>query len=450
MKTALPALAAAAALLPAALLPASTNLAVVVPDGAWTWFNDPRALFHNGRLYVGYVRANDGRTALTCYDPRTGVATLLWTSTRAQCDDHNNPGLLALGDGRLLAIYARHGTDASFTYRLSLSTNPVAPADWAAERTWSSPARVTYSNPHQLSAEGGRSYNFLRNLNLNPTFTTSDASATNWSAPRLLIHTGTGATRPYVNYASDGARRIDLLYTDGHPNNAANSLYHLYYEAGALRRTDGSLLKLLSDAPLLHDRGERGTVIYAYSVAPSADPNERIPTGRAWCWGLARQSNSAPVCVFSVQRDQGLGTNWSDARIYYYYARWTGAHWQKRFIAHAGRPLYSREMDYAGGIALDPGDPNTVFISSNAAEPLDLTTTTNVPLRPGQRYEILQGVTTNGGLSFAWTPITANSTGDNLRPYVARGARGRRAVLWFAGDYTAYTQFNTAIVGRLE
>ena len=42
-----------------------------------------------------------------------------------------------------------------------------------------------------------------------------------------------------------------------------------------------------------------------------------------------------------------------DARIYHYYARWTGTNWQKRFIAQA-RPIYNGQPDYGGGIALDP------------------------------------------------------------------------------------------------
>jgi hypothetical protein len=45
---------------------------VLANDGAWTWFNDPRALFHNGRLYFGYVKRGTTRPALSVYDPETG------------------------------------------------------------------------------------------------------------------------------------------------------------------------------------------------------------------------------------------------------------------------------------------------------------------------------------------------------------------------------------------
>src|SRR5882762_10485534 len=99
---------------------AQTNLATIAADGAWTWFNDPRALFHIGTLYVGSVRNGDGRSILTAFNPLTGIATTVWTSTWSERDDHDNPGLLRMLDGRLLAIYARHGSASSFSYRFSI------------------------------------------------------------------------------------------------------------------------------------------------------------------------------------------------------------------------------------------------------------------------------------------------------------------------------------------
>src|SRR6185295_8652059 len=209
---------------------------------------------------------------------------------------------------------------------------------------------------------------------------------TNWSAPQLFIKTGTGNIRPYVKYSSDYISRIEFLYTDGHPRDVANSLYHLYYENGAFYKTDGTFVTNFANLPLLHDQGVRGSVIYQYDPTPSTDPNDHIETGRAWCWEVVRPTNANPVCLFTVQRDLVTGTNWFDDRIYYYYARWTGSAWQKRFIAQAGRPLYSAEDDYAGGICADPQNPNVIYISSNAQDPLnlDLAEGANEALRANQ------------------------------------------------------------------
>jgi autotransporter-associated beta strand protein len=304
---------------------------------------------------------------------------------------------------------------------------------------------MTYANPFQLSAEGGRIYDFCRNQNYNPTVLTSTDGGATWSNPRIVIQTGTGGTRPYVKYCSDYNSRIDFIYTDAHPDNQPTSLYHLYYQNGAFNQTDGTFLKKFSDLPILHDSGERGTVIYQYNTAAQSDPNQWIPTGRAWCWDIANQSNDFPACVFSVKVDNVTGNSWDDARIYYYYARWTGTNWQKRFIAQAGRPLYNGQPDYAGGICLDPQEPNTIYISTDAANPFDLNTTTDVPL--GAHYELWRGVTTDGGLTFNWQTVTANSSVDNLRPYVPRVNGGEPCVLWFRGIYSSYTSFNTEIVG---
>jgi hypothetical protein len=423
-----------------------TNVLTLASDGAWTWFNDPRAIFRNGFLYFGYVRDSDGRVVLSAFNPTNHTRTDLWTSELTQKDDHDNPGLLPMQDGRMLAIYSRHGSDEFFSYRLS-GANPASASDWGDETSVRTGARVTYSNPFQLSAEGGRIYNFMRDLNFNPTVIVSTNRAQSWSEPRLFIKTGAGNIRPYVNYCSNYTNRIDFLYTDGHPRDVTNSLYHAYYEAGVIHTSAGLPIKNFSELPLLHDAGQRGSVIYQYSDAPGTDPNDHIPAGRAWCWEIAYQTNRFPVCVFSVSRRHAAGGDWSEDRIFYFYARWTGTNWQKRFIAQAGRPLYGSENDYAGGICIDSEDANPVYISSNAADPFKTADTTDVPLRLHHRYEIWKGSTSDGGRTFAWQPITANSPTDNLRPYVPRNHGAHPALIWFRGVYRTYTSHDCEIVG---
>jgi hypothetical protein len=427
---------------------AQTNFAVLAHDGAWTWYNDPRALFHKGKLYLGYVSASNRKTRLSKFDLSSGTTTDLWESDFRQLDDHNNPGLLSKQDGTLLAIYARHGADPYFCFRRSITADPVSPADWAAEQSIADGgARITYANPFLLSAENGKIYNFSRSVNFNPTIYSSTDGGSNWSSPQWFIRTGSGNTRPYVKYCSDYSSRIDFLYTDGHPRDVETSLYHLYYRAGSFYRTDGALVKQYSKLPVMHDSGERGSVIYQYSAAAQSDPNKWIPTGRAWCWETAYQTNGAPVCVFTVQRDQVAGAKWRDDRIYYYYASWTGTAWQKQFIAHAGRPLCIQEDDYAGGICMDPMNPNVVYISSNAEHPFNLGDTTNVPLNTDERYNLWRGETANAGLTFRWTQVTTNSSKDNIRPYIPRRNGGEECVIWLRGTYNLYSSYQCDIVG---
>ena len=311
-------------LLPAGWLQAQTNFATLTSDGGWCWFSDPRAIFHNGTLYFGCVRS-DGRSVLNQFNLQSGTMTNLWISTLTEFDDHDVCGLQVRQDNTLLALWSRHGDDTFFSYRQSTSTNPVSPADWGPEQTNNTVDGTTYCNPYQLSAEGGKMYSFSRDINYNPTIFTSTNAGATWSGPIWFINTdltGVGSTRPYVKYCSNYSNRIDVLYTDAHPDNYTNSLYELYYQGGAFYRTDGSFVTNFSQLPIQHDAGQRGSVVYQYSDAPSTNWDQWIQSTRAWCWEIAYQTNGAPVCVFQVKGSTPLGN-----RIYYYYARWTGTNW---------------------------------------------------------------------------------------------------------------------------
>ena len=425
----------------------------VAKDGAWTWFNDERALVVGDFLYVGCVQT-DGLAALARHNLRTGENhhVVLGTSASVQKDDHNNPSLTLLPDGRLLAVYSKHLGGAQSYQRISRVPQPATLADWGPETVQRTPANNTYANTHRLSGENNLIYNFHRSINFNPTLSLSDDLGATWFSTRQFIRSGTGGVRPYTRFASDGVGRIDVLYTDGHPRDVANSLYHLYYEGGQLRRTDDSTIAPLNAIPLDHDAGQRGSVIYQYRAeawGPGEGPDNWIPTGRAWTWDIQRDAKGRPVVAFQVQRDDVTGKGWDHDRIYYYYAVWTGTEWQKRFIAHGGRPLYAAEDDYGGGMALDPEDPRVVYISSNAADPFKLGSLTEVPLRANERYELWRGFTADGGKTFTWTQLTRDSVADNLRPAVPEKHGREECVLWMHGRYSTYTDYSTRVIARI-
>lgn len=425
----------------------------IAPDGAWTWFNDERSIVHQGSLYSGYVKGN-GQTGITRYNPATGEKSHMVISTAAsqQQDDHNNPSITPLPDGRLMALYSKHIAGSQFYQRTSLVQQPATNADWGPEITIAMPAANTYANTYRLTGESNAIYDFSRCINFNPTLTISTDNGATWGTSRQLLGTGSGSTRPYPRYCSNGTDRIDLIYTDGHPRDVANSVYHLYYRDGGLYKTDGTFIDTLANIPLDHDAGQRGNVIYQYSDAAWGEndgPDDWIPSGRGWTWDVHYGGDGHPVAVFQVQKDDVTGTGWNNDRIYYYYARWTGTAWQRKFIAHAGRPLYSAEDDYGGGMCLDPEDPRVVYISTNAASPFTLGDIANVPLAANNRYEIWRGFTANGGLTFTWTQITENSAADNLRPIVPVDHGHTEFLVWFNGTYNSYTSFSTRVLARI-
>ena len=423
----------------------------IAPDGAWTWFNDERAIVHQGSLFSGYVKTN-GTFGITRHDLTTGenFHMIISTATSQQQDDHDNPSITALPDGKLMVLYSKHIAGSRFFQRTSLVPLPTTNADWGPEIIITMPAANTYANTYRLSGESNAIYDFSRCINFNPTLTISTDNGATWGTSRQLVGTGSGNTRPYPRYCSNGVDRIDLIYTDGHPRDVENSVYHMYYKNGGLYKTDGTLIDSLVNIPLDHDAGKRGNVIYPFSNnawGVGNGPDDWIPTGRGWTWDVQYGAEGMPTCVFQVQT--GTDATWSTSRVYYYYARWTGTTWQRKFIAQAGRGIYAAESDYGGGMCLDPEDPRIVYISTNAANPFSLGDIDNVPLRANNRYEIYRGFTTDGGLTFTWTQITVDSTNDNLRPIVPPDHGRREFLLWFNGTYTSYTSFSTKVLARI-
>lgn len=433
---------------PQSIPPLPGNSLMIAPDGAWTWFNDERTIFHQGSVFCGYVKAN-GQYGITRYNPATNETfdMIISTATSQQQDDHNNPSITPLPDGRLMILYAKHLAEPRFYQRTSLVPLPTTDADWGPEIIRPLTANDTYNNTYVLSGESNRIYNFHRNINFNPTITISDDLGATWQPSIPFIEVGTGNVRPYPRYCSNRTDRVDLIYTDGHPRDVDNSVYHMYYKAGGFYKTDATLIDTFANLPLDHGGGQRGSVIYQYSNAAwgaGQGPDDWIPSARGWTWDIHYGADGNPVCVFQVQ--VGTDATWSTSRIYYYYARWTGTEWQKRFIAQAGRAIYAAESDYGGGMTIDPQNPNVVYISSNAASPFDLADVNNVPLGANARFEIYRGVTKDGGLTFEWEQITKNSAADNLRPIVPENHGYDRAVLWFNGTYNSYTSFDARVL----
>ena len=88
--------------------------------------------------------------------------------------------------------------------------------------------------------------------------------------------------------------------------------------------------------------------------------------------------------------------------------------------------------------ALNPGNLDEVYASSTI-DPRD-----GAALKV---HEIFKGVTSDGGATWKWTPITWDSPVDNLRPTVAIWDAGNTALLWFRGTMSRSQHYNSAIVG---
>jgi hypothetical protein len=173
------------------------------------------------------------------------------------------------------------------------------------------------------------------------------------------------------------------------------------------------------------------------------------PDNVGWVIDLELDAQRRPYVVFSVQKDgRSLPRGQGGMDHRFHYGRWDGSAWRVHEIAYAGTRLYPGEDDYTGLAALDPNDPDVVYISTDA-DPA-----TGAPLvsrADGQRHrELFRGTTRDSGATWSWEPITANSTGDNLRPLVPRWKDPRTALVWMRGTYKSnHGEWTTAVVATI-
>ena len=409
-------------------------------DGGWCWFESPRALIQGSRLIVGTVASGwsdasrRGDVNAIVHDLATGTTSTFELHNQLELDDHDSPAFLARPDGRIVALFAKHGTENHFYYRLSTANNPTT---WAAEQTFTPTAatQLTYSNVFMLSAEQNRVYDFYRGLDASykPSYAYSDDLGQTWRSGNIVINVpSTQLHRPYARYASNGTDTIHITYTEAHPRDFDNSIYHVYYKGGTLYRSDGTAIHTLAQGLASPDEGTRIFRGDANNVAWTVDV-------------VIDPANGRPHTVYSVQvGSAGLPTGQGGTDMRYRYARWDGAAWRDRPLAYAGTRLYSGEDDYTGLAVLDPTDASVVYLSTNANPTTGAALTSSADAR--RHYEIFRGDTTNAGESWQWTPITANSTLDNLRPIVVSDGGARKVLLWLRGTYRTYTDYQQQVM----
>jgi hypothetical protein len=382
--------------------------------GAWCWFADPRAVFHQGahrRTYVGWLgTAGDVRVGSLDHD--TGARTVAIVRRGLGVDDHGSPALLLRADGRLQVFYSAHN-GPHLHYRVTRAPEDVSA--WGPELSLASntPGNrgYTYPNPVRLHGEGDRVHLFWRGGNWEPAFSTSPDGQT-WASARVLINAP--GQRPYVKVAGDGDQRIHVAFTDGHPRNTPTSIYYARYRNGAWSRANGQHICAVAQLPFAPRQAD---VVYDVNVRKF----------RAWVHDVAFDAAGRPVIVFAIFR--------SPSDHHYHYARWTGRAWEDHFLTSAGGFIDDDggEVQYSGGITFDHEDPQVVYLSREV----------------NGQWEIERWLTADGGHSFRHDSITSASGTKNVRPITPRNQHdGELNVLWMRGSYRNYRAYQTSIVAE--
>lgn len=432
-----------------ALASEPSGMVILNHDGFWCWFQDERAIIHNGYLVVGSTASgrNDPlrQSDIDAVTLNLGTGELQLNELQDRFkgtptqpyDDHNAPAFMVRPDGRLMAVWTGHYGDHQVHTRITTDVND--PNSWGPMEVFDVGAPLSYSNPYYLSSED-RIYNFTRS-NITPQYVYSDDQGDNWSNGNNIV----GGDRPYIKFASNGTDEIHFIVNDGHPRwTANNSVYHGYYKDGNLHASDGTIISSLSQGLI---SASQATLIYR------GDTNIR-----SWTTDMALDPTGKPVAVFSVQveanghNNQGsLGDPTEGLDHRYYYGAWDGSQWKVHQMAFAGTRLFAAsvgEDDYTGLAAIDPNNVNTVYISTNANPETGTPLISSADNR--RHFEIFKGTTSDSGATWTWNAITENSKVDNLRPIVPKWDTENTALLWARGTAITSADYDLNIVGIIS
>ena len=377
---------------------ASSLYYTVAGDGAWCWFSDPRAVYHKGCTYTGWIDSA-GDIYISKFNHEFNAMQTTLVCKDFEKDDHDSPSIHIDGEGYIYVFFSKHAETEPMHLRKSLKPEDISAFgpdklleinDVKKYPEWRN--SYTYYSPVSLSAEGGRMYVFWRGMDGKPSYSTSE-DGSNWSTGRIFFmpERTYGFRRPYTKYYSDGKDRIHILLTDGHPRNEKeNSVYYMCYKDGGFYRADGSFIKGVDDGPVSPQEADK---LYDASITGE----------KAWIWDIAQDKKGRPVVAYVKFPD--------DNHHIYCYARWTGKRWESETLIDSGKwfpetPEGKVEMEpnYSGGMSIDKEDPCTLYLSVD---------------RNGV-FEIEKWTKKGSG----WTveAITKGSAKDNVRPFAVRGA----------------------------
>jgi len=415
-------------------------------NGGWCWYQDERVVVDTkaGKLVIGSIGSGGSRTGnieAVIYDLAAGTKSAPTKLGNLSIDDHNAPALNIRPDGKYIATWATHRTDCNTYYSIYDGTA------WAAQKTfdWKTQGcpwngdnthMITYNN---LWYMGSTLYDVSRSVDTSPNLIASTDNGATWAYFGRMTYTPlTGYVAGYYKYWGNNTDRIDFVGTEAHPRDNDNSLWHGYMKDGKIYNSTGTVV---DDALAGTSATTSAVNVDKYTqVFKTGSTIGGVALNHAWNHDMVRYADGT-VAILGQARVVGSGTDDPDKRMLYF--RFDGTAWKATYLAKGGAKLYASEQDYIGLGALVPDDPTTIYIST----PYNPTTDT---LAPGGKREIWRGTTCDNGATFQWTPVTANSTKDNIRPVVPKWDASHTALLWMQGTYTSAQSYTMAIVGTIS
>ncbi|MBQ3110032.1 MAG: BNR-4 repeat-containing protein [Clostridia bacterium] len=274
-------------------LPKTSENTVVTNNGGWNWYVEPSGthiqpgdalatryesgqyssnngyVFRHDKTYMGWVE-DGGDIVIGEYNHDTDEYKRVVIHEKLESDDHNNPAVVILPDGRIMAVYTMHTNEAFVYYRVT--KNPEDISEWNDEQFYlcqsvtpedTNVYYATYPSVFMVHDDEGIIGNDViymgwRGVHWKPTFAkfsmpdeegkcetvmhqTQFANTTYGystydgnDAPNAKSDGGKtdSGRRPYTKYDYDFDRnKIYITFTANHPDNdKRNHIYYIYLD----------------------------------------------------------------------------------------------------------------------------------------------------------------------------------------------------------------------------
>lgn len=350
------------------------NNTVVTNNGGWNWYVEPSGthiqpgdsmatLFESGvyssnngykftedKTYMGWVE-DCGDIVIASLDHNTGEYKRVVIHEKLESDDHNNPAVVVLPDGRIMAVYSMHTNEPYMYYRVT--KNPEDISEWNAEQFYycyteveNATYNATYPSVFAVHDDGGTEGNDViymgwRGVHWKPTLAkfsipdengvmevimgqTQFANTTYKSGSKTDGGRSDSNRRPYTKYDYDYERnKIYMTFTATHPDNdIRNHVYYLELDIADqnLYTAKGRLLQPLpfENSAEYAQKGADGTsgqwgvvtvdLVDTYpellvfdaseQTGQSFDPGTGLVERRGWTWDIAHNEKGEPCILY--------------------------------------------------------------------------------------------------------------------------------------------------------
>lgn len=415
--------------------------------GGWTWFGGSSSLSIGDVHLLGFVRRQGlslkGESCVAVVGQDGEVVRTIPLLRNLDLDDHNVPTIVALDSMQFLVAVTGHNSTPTVIVARGLVRDGDVQIGKQSHIEFSEPtsyAHIVLDGPDSfllLTRCGGENFAARRVKTATLEATSESMSVFPWQVDQDdPFYSRRDGNRPYLITRESGA---DVLFalTNDHPRAYRNGIVAGRFRGSEIFDLDGNHVHSLShDAPdwdpfarltpILTPGGS--SIPWVHDIASRSEAGEEIGVDVAY--SLAHMS----------EHSFRLGSNARHPDLRYAVSRrLQGKPAETVFEAKAGPSLYGEELHYAGGIALNPRNPDHIIYSVGVAASQGSLANEANPAWSLMSREVTRGVAQT-------RRISEGSRSDSFfRPVFSRSVPGAVSHALFAmrGRYSTYSDFST-------